>query len=719
MGRDFRWYWTAPRYREALSGRVANDRVEVGGGSIDAPAAPLVEAGCVAETRWRRGKLMAVTSIDALIAAGRTEELRRCAEEGSQGAWLRLSAGADPATVYLMVLAFGDSQAARARLRAAEAGSVADLCQTAKAWKHLLGEAGEAERCLRAAEEKSASAGDLVACAEAWMSVGANAEMRRCLGAAEGRAAGLDDMLAVGLAWARLADDGIGFQRGIERALVKNDDTATLIAIARAWRSVGDDAAARKTMQEAESRASSGADQAACAGGELEIFGDEAAFRRCLDQATQVGGWRWVAETWHHAGDEAAARATLEEADGRADTATLVGCAEAWKNLLGDGERGRRTLGTAESRATGTREWAACAAAWKRIYADENETKRCLGEMEKHAKETADWAQIATYTADVDEERAKKCLERGQEAARSSADFVVLARGWQKLQPSEVTRCLEEADKRAEDVAALCQAATAWQELLSDGKRARAVLTRAEAGAADQGGWTTIAHAWARIVGDPEAARRCMAEAERRVTEAVHWTALGNAFERILGDDAESRRCRVKAMELLAGDDIGECASGWRRILDDDEARRRLQAREADATGVEAWEKLAAAWKNVFADDASVQRCSEWIERWRRVQVALDANDWTSYARTWREILPDEAEARGRLKSVEERANSVSDWSAFARAWKRVFEDDAEARRCMEAAESKARFKSDWKLCGEAWRDLGQYGEAQRCADHR
>jgi hypothetical protein len=37
----------------------------------------------------------------------------------------------------------------------------------------------------------------------------------------------------------------------------------------------------------------------------------------------------------------------------------------------------------------------------------------------------------------------------------------------------------------------------------------------------------------------------------------------------------------------------------------------------------------------------------------------------------------------------------------------------------MEMAESKARFKSDWRLCGDAWRDLGQYGDAQRCSDHR
>jgi hypothetical protein len=713
MAQDFRWHWIAPRFREGLIGRVARDRVEVGDGSIDVPGGPLVEAGCVAETRLRRGALVAATTVEALVAASRVEELRRCAEEGA--GFMRLAGHADPALVYLMILAFGDTQHVRAKLRAG------DLLANAKAWKHLLGDLVEAEKCLRDAESKASSSLDFIAVAEAWGSVKNDAaDLRRCLGAAEGRAATLDDVLAVAVAWSRLGDDVVSAQRGIDRARAKEDSTRILIPCARAWRLLGDEAAAKKTLAEAEARADGGADLAACASGHLDIFGDEAAFRRCLDQATQVNGWRWVAAAWKDAGDTAAARATLEDADQRADSETLAGVADAWKNLMGEADRGRRSLGTAESRATGTRAWAAAAAGWKRIFSDDNEMKRCLGEMEKHAKETLEWCECADYSAEAgDTEGARRCLASGQEKAQASADFVALARVWQKLSPGapEVVKNLGEADAKAADVTMLVAAASAWHELLADGERARAALTRAESDAT--GGWSSIAHAWVRVLGDMAAARRCLGEAEKHATDAAHWTALGAAFDRILEDEAESRRCRVTAMEIQAGGDVSECARGWRRILDDDEARRRLKARETSAAGVEAWEKLAAAWKSVFDDESEAHRCDEWVGRWRTVQTAMDARDWTAYARTWREILPEENEARARLKTVEEGATSLSDWTAFARAWKRVFDDDAEARRCMAQAESKARFKSDWKTCGEAWRDLGQYADAQRCSDHR
>jgi hypothetical protein len=717
---EFRWYFTAPRFGAALAARVAVDGVRVGEGTIEASGAALVTAGCVRDERWQRGQLVARTSVDALIAAGRRDELARCAADA---AFFQLAGKTDPAIVYLLVHAFGDGAAVRARL-AAQPATVASRCATAKAWQHLLHDAEAAGRELQAAESESKSAADFLACAEAWMSVrGDQAALRRCLNAADARASKLDDVVAVSLQRGRLADDSDGAARGLERAGTLGADSETAITCARAWRSLLTESEAQKAMRDAEARAKDGADWAACATAHLEIFGDDAAARRCLSEATARAGWRWAAAAWMAAGNEAAARGCLDEAGERADTETLAGCAATWKDVLGDAERGRRCLSQAESRATGTRAWAACAAAWKRTFADDGEMRRCLGEMEKHARETAEWSECAAYSFEAgDAEGARRCLANGQKAAKSSADFASCARIWHRLQPGapEAAQLLAEADTRADDIAALVNVATEWHGLAADGGKARAALGRAEALAQEKGGWSSIAHAWARTLGDRDAARRCLGEAEKRATEAAHWGALGVAFERILDDADESRRCRVREMELQAGGDLVECARGWRRILADAaEARRRLKDKESGANGVEAWQSLSAAWRSVFGDDAEAARADEWVERWKTVQRALDARDWTAFARTWREILPEEPEARRRLQDAEQHASTMVDWTAFARAWKRVFEDDAETRRCMLEAEGKARFKSDWKVCGEAWRDVGEYAEAQRCSEHR
>ena len=175
-------------------------------------------------------------------------------------------------------------------------------------------------------------------------------------------------------------------------------------------------------------------------------------------------------------------------------------------------------------------------------------------------------------------------------------------------------------------------------------------------------------------------------------------------------------------MKSETDEDLVECAHGWKRLFGDvklDVARQRLRDREARAEGEIVWTEIARAWSEGFGDPAEQERAQLWAGRWKTVDKAAAAGDWTSFAQSWKEILGDVDLAKARLRAAEERANTLAEWAAFGVAWHRVFEDLEESKRCIKAAEGKTRFKSDWKTVAEAWRQIGDYGEAQRCLDHR
>ncbi len=432
---NFRWDWLAPTFRSALVERVARDAVGIAGAVVATDGAALVEAGCVHDWAWQAGRLVAASTVDALIACRRKEALALVAEAGPNASFFKLVGDAPaPSTIaYLLVLAFGDTTHVRAQLCAAAgaAPSVDVLCATAKAWRHLLHDAEEAGRWLATAEQKSDATAGFLAVAEARGSVQGDAgEIIRCLRLAQGRATKLVDTLALARGWLTLAGDEEATREALERATALAHDSTTLAACSRAWHTLLPQAPeARALLAEAEAVVQSGADLAACAALHRDVFGDDEGARRTIDAASARAAFGAAAAAWKSVfGDDAAAQKTLQEAEEKGDAEALAGCAEAWKTVLGDDDRGRRTLQLAETRATSCKAWGAVAAAWKRTFAETAEVKRCLGEMEKRAASTVDWTECAAQSLEVDDaEGARRCLGRGEEAAKVSADFLAVA----------------------------------------------------------------------------------------------------------------------------------------------------------------------------------------------------------------------------------------------------------------------------------------------------
>jgi hypothetical protein len=718
-----RWQWLAPEVEEALRACAAGAVVRVDGQMSPLPAAPLLDAGCVASWRFEQGRLVIDTSLAALIAAEQTEALRGAVETGHP--FTALSGRLSPTSLYLLVRALGDGPATR-RLCSTVANGWDDSLEVARAWALLLGDRTEAERLLTAAEASVPSLEGAIRLAAAYAAVleGARASeaVERCLERAARVHGAPLERAELAQARAAYAADSHGARRDLE-ALAATGGWQALLAAAAGWRLCLFDPERALAWIEATEQLGTAEALAWAAAARAQLLGDAAGVTRDLDAARALGGHCFVARVLVRSlSDEAGARATLEEAERTLGSAPLSACAEVWLQLFHDEGRARGCLRAAEGRAQGASDWVACAAVWKDRLGALDEVRRCLAEIERHATSAADWIGCVRYSVDVGEvESARRCLGRAEEVSASASELIDCARAWEALIPGgpDRDRCLVASEAKAEGLGLLV-CAEGWVVVGGASERAADCIARAAREVVTVPERIVVAQSWARVLGRSAEARALLESARQSASTEAHWAALAVAFDELLGDAAVATDCRVREMELGAGDDLVALATGWRRILGDTEdSRGRLRAREQSASGIEAWERLVEAWQRGFSDETEVARCQEWVERWRIVEQAMQAGDWTAFARAWREILGDEEAARARLRAVEERARVLTDWTAFARAWSRVFEDADEARRCMLEAEGLARFKSEWKQCSEGWRDIGNYAEAERCANHR
>ncbi len=720
------WYWIHPSLAQSLAERVATDLVHVDGKPLALDGRSLVQAGAVRTVELLRGRLVVSTTIEALVAGNlRDAALALVAAGGATEApsVLGLVGRGHPALVILMHRVFGHTPGLATVLPVGE--SIAALCDAARLWRHLLDNRDESARLLNACAERAKAPADLLDCAAAAASTGDNDAARRLYDRARTAASSVDDRLLLARAAVWLFGDAQAATRLFATLLAEQGSTDVLCKVAATARLILSDEAAERYLADAETAATTPRAWARCAEARHLVFGDDAGAKRNLDAALAAQGWSEVALVQARAfGDEAAARQTLAAAEIDGGSAALGACAAAWLALWKDADHARTTLKLAESRAKTSADWAACAAAYNELFADVAEVKRCLGELEKGAATTADWNTAARYWIDVlkDNGEAGRCVGRAEEVATMPSDFLACARNRHAIGGAapDIARSLVAAEERSKDISELVSVAVEWWKLCGDEQRARATLTRAEGQIWSIEQAVTIARGYATAFNDAAAVRKALQLGEKKAHEAPHFGVLARAYKDLLGDDAEAQRWSIAEMEAEAGDDLVECARGWRRILGDGEAaRQRLRDREATAEGEAAWERIANAWRDGFGDAEEAERALLWAGRWKMVDKAMAAGDWTAYAQSWKEILGEVEPAKARLRTAEERANTLAEWASFGVAWHRVFEDLDEAKRCIKTAEGKTRFKSDWKVVAEAWRQIGDYGEAQRCLDHR
>ena len=154
--------------------------------------------------------------------------------------------------------------------------------------------------------------------------------------------------------------------------------------------------AERKRIKEAERAAESRWDWISVSR-DWKTIGEDAEARRCLAQAERLADgsldWRWVADAWMEVfADELEARRCLTQAERLANgPVTWKRVAEGWMEVLADDREARRCLTQAERLAKFSIEWRWVAEGWMEVFADGREARRCLTQAERVADDSLDW----------------------------------------------------------------------------------------------------------------------------------------------------------------------------------------------------------------------------------------------------------------------------------------------------------------------------------------
>ena len=315
-------------------------------------------------------------------------------------------------------------------------------------------------------------------------------------------------------------------QRSAERERIKEAERAAescwdWIFVSRDWKTIGEDAEARRCLAQAERLTDYLLDWILVAQYWMEIFADGREARRCLTQAERVAessiDWKIVAVGWMRVlADEREARRCLTQSERLAEfSIEWVSIAEGWKEAFGDHDGARRCLTQAEKVTRSLNEWAAIAEGWKEILGD-GEARRCLARAEGVAGESFDWKIVADAWMEVlaDGREARRCLTQAERVAESSIDWSTVAAG--------------------------------WMEILDDGREARRCLARAERVADHVNAWTAVAHGWVRVFHDKHEASRCLTQAEKLDNNWLNWHALADGWDD-LGESERAAKCRRKA----------------------------------------------------------------------------------------------------------------------------------------------------------------------------
>ncbi len=362
-------------------------------------------------------------------------------------------------------------------------------------------------------------------------------------------------------------------------------------------------------------------------------------------------------------------------------------CAVTWMEVFGDDANARRCLQRAEDSAKTPLEWHRCAQGWKVVFADDANARRCLRQAEAIAEEPLAWHQCAQGWKEVfaDDTNARRCLQRADAIAEEPLSWHRCALGWKKVFADEANarRCLQQAEAIAKTPLDWRWCAQGWNRVLSDDANARKCLQQAEAIAKTPLDWRWCAKGWKEDLADESNARRCLQQAEAIAKEPLDWRWCADYWKQVVADDANARRCLQQAEAIARTPlDWRWCAQGWKEVFADEaNARRCLQQAEAIAKGSLGWQSSAEGWKEVIGDEVNTRRCLQQAEA-----SAKDSSDWRRCAEGWKKVLGDEANARRCLQQAEAIAKFSFEWLRCAEDWKTLLDDDESALRCLDRA---------------------------------
>jgi len=529
--------YLAPRLLEGLDDRLAPDRVVLdddpddadislpGNGDIrlidGVDGAALARAGCCNLWSYRQGRLLAHTSILALVVGERWADLAAC---------LAGLSAHDPRMPVLRALAEGRRDAARGevervsgrfpRLTAAIRGALGDR----------TGAAAALERTPFSEGVRAASVATLwVRC------VGDEARARSVIEAGERDDPNNTEVYALAAARLNILDDEDGARSLLEGANSGCEDRTAWHDLAGAW---------------------------------MRLFGDEKKTLRCLTRASAHDAdchWEWAAEArcWRALLDDAEeARKLLQKgtdaahADGDCDFDDWEDLAPAWLNLFGDQRRFLRAMEAGLQSADVTAEFLRLARIHLHGFGDAAEARAVLTRAEGEAKGSDDWIAVAKFGHELDDDRRVfRSLERARGLLESEdegvTDWLDMAKAWMTCagDVGEARSCVQKAVNSGD--VALVKVAAFQIQYLADTQTALRTMARAERACSGPLDWKKLATVWREDFSDVAEARRCLEAATAAATESsaksIIWRSLARAWRELCDDERQATRCQVKS----------------------------------------------------------------------------------------------------------------------------------------------------------------------------
>ncbi len=401
-----------------------------------------------------------------------------------------------------------------------------DWIKCATAWRELLGDPQNAQRCLRRIEEKATSAASWIECANAWMAVlGDGEEARRCREKAEMEA-----------------------RRCLQIAENTATSAAQWIICATAWNNeVADQNETRRCLLKAEQVARATGDFRAikgCANAYENLLKDLANRDSCVAEASLL---------------------ELRAIEAAAEShRSLINCAKRWLDAFAQPEATQRCLTTAATIANTIGHLAECARAWQNLLQDNGQALACLERANTLANTTPAWLECATlwWQLLANHEAARECYCNAQRRARTVSAYLSCARAWNEFGQNldRVRNCLARADsaaRRAEstDDCFVC-AQTCLQLENNPAGVAGAIrcLANAEMVAYGSGrtqDWLDCGRKWFELINSIDGARRCYLHAEEAAGNRWQdWEMCVRAWWGLDGGESDADRCMRRAFEF-------------------------------------------------------------------------------------------------------------------------------------------------------------------------
>ena len=703
--RAYRWHHLASGAEAGFRSRARNDSMVVDGWRIEGiDVAGLFDAGCVRTVTCAAGAVVAETTVDALLAAGRFDAL---------GRWLEVRGPTlDPLLELIRERsAGGPSPELRVRAERELAGRRPTL-QRALFQAHGLGNRGAARGTLEALEARARGTYAWCDLARGWAALGDAERCRAMIERASTSTVWRHDWLC--LADARLVclgDEG-GAADCLDTAARLVDGDSALVETAHRWIALLHDRGRAETAARlAEKR--------------LRIRSHRVSPDSAMlpDMACGVDGHsllRLANLLKGPLGDDFSARA-VDSTAGKHRTGLPVENDLARYVVFGDGTDPERLAADIESAA----EECPCSTVLRLVVplleltGERANALRLLRVAESKARESADWNSLAYKAKELGEGRSlRRYLELAERQAKEAGHWMFAATAWCQLlgERERARTCLETAEKSLTHNSlgvGWSSLASRYADDLGDLDRARDYLLRAEERARTVNRWADQADGWLRL-GDRPRARECLARAEAQVRKPYEWMSLAQKWRVAIPEPRHAIRCLLES-ERTTGDqkpDLRQTARTWVSMFGDLRAARRcLAAEQETATSVWTYTALAAEWSGLLDEEPRARTCFE-----RAAETATRHGEWLDIARASDMLGYEPGSVREALGAAEDACADIKSLLVVARYWLAHTRDPAAARACIERGEKMAEKSGDWLQLATGWSGVeGATGAVGRC----